>query len=213
MGYRGTEGSRTPSDWHGQRSGRPRSYSARPATGPDDDGANAPGGSGGGSAGDGADDDAGYGTGEWADGDRDDAYGRGATQGHDAAARGPARGFPPVPGQPDPVYRHDDFEAWSDGTSATGGHAASGEWARARRARRRRTVDAPVASGEWGRPRCGRAPGRPGRGWPLGRRAGRPVGAGVATRVSTIRASTGSKASGGTTASAGTPMRPRTAVG
>ncbi len=149
MGYRGTESSRTPSDWHGQRSGRPRSYSARPATGPDDDGANAPGGSGGGSAGHGADDDAGYGTGEWADGDRDDAYGRGATQGHDAAARGPARGFPPVPGQPDPVYPHDDFEAWSDGTSATGGHAASGEWAAPVAPAAGGQWDAPVASGEW----------------------------------------------------------------
>ena len=145
MGYRGTKAPRTPSDWHGQRSGRPRSYSARPATGQADDGANAPGGSGGASPGHGADDDdAGYGTGEWAAGHRDDAYGRDATQGHDAAARGPARGFPPVPGQPDPTYPHDDFEAWSDGTMATGGHAASGEWAE---------PAAPAAEGQWDAPR------------------------------------------------------------
>jgi hypothetical protein len=153
MGYRGTEGSRTPADRHGQRSGRPRSYSARPATGPADDGSDAPGGSGGASPGHGAeDDDAGYGTGEWAAGDRDDSYGRGATQGHDSASRGPARGFPPVPGQPDPVYPHDDFEAWSEGTSATGGHATAGQRYQDQQGHQ---GEVPVAGGEWDSPAAG----------------------------------------------------------
>ena len=149
MGYRGSEGSRTPADWHSQRSGRPRSYSASPATEPTDSGSGAPGGPGAFPDHGADDEEAGYGTGEWAAGREGDAYGGEATQGHGTASRGPARGFPPEPGQPDPVYPHDDFDVWSDGTgphaeyTSHPGHqeqwdpaAASGEW------------ESPVASGE-----------------------------------------------------------------
>jgi len=54
------------------------------------------------------------------------------TQGHGAASRGPARGFPPAPGQPDPVYPHNDRDAWSDSADAP-----QGQW------------DSPAAAGAW----------------------------------------------------------------
>ena len=104
MGHRGTEGSRTPDGWQGQRPGRPRSYSASAALEPSDGDSGAP-------------------------------------------SRGPARGFPPAPGQPDPVYLQDDFDAWNDDT---------------RRRRPGRPAPGPVA--------C------PGRGRALGRRARKPSG-------------------------------------
>ena len=108
------------------------------------------------------------------------AYGGDATQSHDAASRGPARGFPPVPGQPDPVYPHDDFEAWSDSTGAVGGQAgtpqghegqrgqpttgdewdsrdASGEWD----SRPSGEWDSRDASGEWDGPAAGAPPDVP----------------------------------------------------
>ncbi len=103
------------------------------------------------------DDEVGYGTGEWDADHRDGGYRSDATKSHGAASRGPARGFPPVPGQPDPVYPHDAFEAWNGSTGAVGGQAGTpqghegqqgqwgapttgGEW------------DSPAASGEWDSP-------------------------------------------------------------
>ncbi|HYY17448.1 MAG TPA: hypothetical protein VE864_01310, partial [Streptosporangiaceae bacterium] len=52
--------------------------------------------------------------------DDDDGYGSTTYDSHDtgpqdagqAAARGPARGFPPPPGQPNPVYPQGDFDSW-----------------------------------------------------------------------------------------------------
>ena len=41
--------------------------------------------------------------------------------------RGPARGFPPAPGQPDPVYLHDDFDAWSDDSDDSDDTDADGQ--------------------------------------------------------------------------------------
>ncbi len=188
-GYRGTEGTRTPADRHSQRSGRPRSYSARPATEPGDGSSGTPGGPGSSPDHGAGDDDVGYGTGEWDADHRGGAYGDDATQSHVAASRGPARGFPPVPGQPDPVYPHDDFEAWSDSTGAVGGQVgtprghegqwgppttgdewdsrdASGEW------------DSRGASGEWDGPAAGAPPDVPAAGvhWDAA-----PVGHGEST--------------------------------
>ncbi len=175
MGYRGTEGTRTPAGWHSQRSGRPRSYSARPATEPRDGGSGTRGGPGASPDHGAGDDEVGYGTGEWDADQRGGANGGDATRSHGTASRGPARGFPPVPGQPDPVYPHNDFEAWSDSTGAVGGQAgtprgqegqqgqwgapttgdewdfpdASGEW------------DSRDASGEWDGPAVGAPPDVP----------------------------------------------------
>ena len=152
MGYRGTEGSRTPADWRSRRSGRPRSYSARPATEPGDVGSGTPGASPNHGAGD---DEVGYGTGEWDADHGGDAYGGDATQSHDVASRGPARGFPPVPGQPGPVYPHDDFEAWSDSTGAVGGQAGTPQGHEGQQGRWGAPTtgdewdDSPDASGEW----------------------------------------------------------------
>ena len=98
MGYRGTEGSRTPDSWQGQPPGRPRSYSASAALEPSDGDSGGP-------------------------------------------SRGPARGFPPAPGQPDPVYLHDDFDAWSDDSDDTDAGGQDGphqdQW------------HAPAAGGQW----------------------------------------------------------------
>jgi len=97
-----------------------------------------------------------------------------------------------VPGQPDPVYPHNDFEAWSDSTGAVGGQArtpqghegqqgqwgapstgdewdsrdASGEW------------DSGAASGEWDGPAAGAPPDAPAAGvhWDAA-----PVGHGEST--------------------------------
>ena len=56
-------------------------------------------------------------------------------------SRGPARGFPPAPGQPDPVYLHDDFDAWSDDSDDTDAGGQDGphqdQW------------HAPAAGGQW----------------------------------------------------------------
>ena len=155
MGYRGTEGSRTPADWHGQRSGRPRSYSARPATEPGDGGSGTPGGPG-------ASPIMARVTTKW-----DTAPANGTlTTGAALTVATPRRvttrpravlpGFSAGAGQPDPVYPHDDFEAWSDSTGAAaarpvpagprrpqgqwGAPTASDEW------------DSGVASGEWDAP-------------------------------------------------------------
>jgi hypothetical protein len=98
-----------PSDWRGQRTGRPRSHAA-PALEAGDGGSGADG-----------DDDAhgaegGFGSGEWqapwpeAGGGYTDEGLAGLARG--SAARGPARGFPPGPDQPDPVYPGDDFDPW-----------------------------------------------------------------------------------------------------
>ena len=54
--------------------------------------------------------------------DDDDGYGSTPYTGHgpgpqdagQAASRGPARGFPPPPGQPNPVYPQGDFDSWND---------------------------------------------------------------------------------------------------
>jgi len=88
MGHRGTEGSRTPEDWQGQQ------YAPAPW-----------------------DDDNGYGSTTYASHDTgphgtapDDAGPYEADQ----DARGPARGFPPAPGQPNPVYPQGDFDSWND---------------------------------------------------------------------------------------------------
>jgi hypothetical protein len=156
MGYRGTEGSRTPADWHGQRSGRPRSYSARAAIEPPDGGSGARGGTGastGASTGDGAGDDAEYGTGGWAADHREAAYDDGGTHGHGATSRGPARGFPPAPGQPDPVYPPDGYDAWSDSARAPGAHAGAyqghqEQWSPPAG----REWDSPVAGAAWDSP-------------------------------------------------------------
>ena len=117
MGHRGSEGSRTPSDWRSQRPERPRSHAA-PAL--------EAGGGGSGAAGE---DDAaqgGFGSGEWqapwpdAGGGYTDDGLAGLARG--SAARGPARGFPPAPDQPDPVYPGSDFDSWSQAP-------ATGSWA------------------------------------------------------------------------------------
>jgi hypothetical protein len=142
MGYRGTEGTRTPADWPSQRSGRPRSYSARPATEPGDGDSGTPGGPGASPDHGAGDDEVGYGTGEWDADHRGGAYDGDATHSHGAASRGPARGFPPVPGQPDPVYPRDDFEAWGDSTGAVGGQALSSQGHE-------------VQQGQWGEPTTG----------------------------------------------------------
>jgi hypothetical protein len=94
MGHRGTEGSRTPEDWQGQQ------YAAAPW-----------------------DDDNGYGSTTYAshdgashDGANYDSAGYDSDE-HDAGqagARGPARGFPPAPGQPNPVYPQGDFDSWNE---------------------------------------------------------------------------------------------------
>ena len=133
MGYRGTEGTGTPAGWRSQRTGRPRSHSARPATEPGVGGSGTPGGPGASPDHGAGDDEVGYGTGEWDADHRGPAYSDDATQSHNAAPRGPARGFPPVPGQPDPLYLHDDFQAWSDSTGTVGGQAGTpqgheGQW-------------------------------------------------------------------------------------
>jgi hypothetical protein len=159
MGYRGTEGSRTPTSSHSQRSGRPRSYSARPATEPRDDGSGTPGGPGA-SPDHGAGDEVGYGTAGWGADQRGGAYGGGATQSHDATSRGPARGFPPVPGQPDPVYPHDDFEAWSDSTGAVGGQVGTRQGHEGQQGRWGAPItgdewDSPAPGGEWDGPAPG----------------------------------------------------------
>ncbi|MGO9779343.1 MAG: hypothetical protein ACLPQY_06145 [Streptosporangiaceae bacterium] len=117
MGHRVRQGSRTPDGWQSQRSGRPRSYSPAAALEPGAaNGAGAPGGI----AGEDPDDDeAAYG-GEWA----------AAPSVGGPAARGPARGFPPVPGQPDPSYPGHDFDAWNDDPEAGDQPTAatSGQW-------------------------------------------------------------------------------------
>ena len=86
--------------------------------------------------------EAGYGTGEWAAGHGEDEWvARHTTQGHGAASRGPARGFPPAPGQPDPVYPHNDRDAWDDSADAHDGqaYAPQGQW----------DSSAPAAAGAW----------------------------------------------------------------
>ena len=118
MGHRGTEGSRTSDGWQSQRSGRPRSYSSPAALQPGAaNGAGAPGGTAGAGPGD---DEAAYGSGEWA----------AAPWTGGQAARGPARGFPPVPGQPDPSYPGHDFDTWNDHPGGGDQHTAatSGQW-------------------------------------------------------------------------------------
>jgi hypothetical protein len=94
MGHRGTEGSRTPEDWQGQQ------YAAAPW-----------------------DDDNGYGSTTYASHDAglpddgQDNTGPHSTGPHStsqAGSRGPARGFPPAPDQPDPVYPQSDFESWNE---------------------------------------------------------------------------------------------------
>jgi hypothetical protein len=152
MGYRGTEGSRTSADWHGQRSGRPRSYSARAAIEPADGGSGRPGGPGA-APDDGTSDDAGYGTGEWAAGHREAAYGGDVTHGDGPASRGPARGFPPAPGQPDPVYPPDGYDAWSDSTGAPG---APGDQTGAYQGHQEQW-DSPAAGAAWDSPAAGAA--------------------------------------------------------
>jgi hypothetical protein len=108
----------------------------------------------------------GYGTGEWDADHRGGAYGDDPTQNHNAASRGPARGFPPVPGQPEPVYPHNDFEAWSDSTGAVGGQAGTpqgheGQWGQWGAPATGDEWDSRDASGEWdGRDASGEWDGR-----------------------------------------------------
>ena len=117
MGHRGSEGSRTPSDWRSQRPGRPRSHAA-PAL--------EAGGGGSGAAGEDDAADGGFGSGDWqapwpdAGGGYTDDGLAGLARG--SAARGPARGFPPAPDQPDPVYPGNDVDSWSQAP-------ATGSWA------------------------------------------------------------------------------------
>jgi hypothetical protein len=112
------EGSRTPDGWQSQRSGRPRSYS--PAAALEPGAANGAGAASGTAADSPGDDEAAYGGGEW----------EAASWAGGAAARGPARGFPPVPGQPDPSYPGHDFGAWDDDPEAADQPTAatSGQW-------------------------------------------------------------------------------------
>jgi hypothetical protein len=45
--------------------------------------------------------------------------------------RGPARGYPPAPGQPNPVYPQGDFDSWNDAPEGGGGQwqqRAGGDW-------------------------------------------------------------------------------------
>ena len=53
-----------------------------------------------------------------------------------------------MPGQPDPVYPHDDFEAWSDGTGAVGGQAGTPQGHEGHRDQ----WGAPTTGGEWDSP-------------------------------------------------------------
>jgi hypothetical protein len=119
MGHRGSDGSRTPAGWRSQRPGRPHSHAA-PALEAGDEGA--------GAAGDDAADGGGFGSGEWqspwpaaGDGYADDGL-AGLARG--SASRGPARGFPPTPDDPDPVYPGNDFDSWSQPPGP-----ATGSWA------------------------------------------------------------------------------------
>jgi hypothetical protein len=130
MGHRGTEGSRTPEDWQGQQ------YAAAPwdddngygsttyaghDTGPHGTEPDGAGPDGAGLDGAGPDN---------AGPDNADPYGSGQD------SRGPARGFPPAPGQPNPVYPQGDFDSWNDGPAD--GH--QGHW-----------QDAPgQPGGDWG---------------------------------------------------------------
>jgi hypothetical protein len=79
----------------------------------------------------------------------------------DVPSRGPARGFPPAPGQPDPVYPHDDFDTWNDDMDAGGQagphedqwHAATagGHWDAAPVSEREPIGTYPgTATGDWG---------------------------------------------------------------
>ncbi|HEY4464637.1 MAG TPA: hypothetical protein VGN41_18365 [Streptosporangiaceae bacterium] len=160
MGHRGSEGSRMPSDWRGQRTGRSRSHAA-PALEAGDGGS--------GPAGD--DDthgaDGGFGSGEWQAPGPD--AGRGYTDdglaglARGSAARGPARGFPPAPDQPDPVYPGDDFDPWSQ-PADTGSWAAQDDAAQ----RGHPPWDPAAAEGEqWdGEGHWGEEPGGPEHGSP-----------------------------------------------
>jgi hypothetical protein len=59
--------------------------------------------------------------------DDDNAYGSTTYAEHDAdqaGARGPAQGFPPAPGQANPVYPQGDFDSWNE---APAGDAPQGE--------------------------------------------------------------------------------------
>jgi hypothetical protein len=64
------------------------------------------------------DEDTGYGSTTYANDDTD-PHGTGAQ-----GPRGPARGFPPAPGQPGPVYPQGDFDSWNQ--APEGGH--QGQW-------------------------------------------------------------------------------------
>ncbi|MBV9795707.1 MAG: hypothetical protein JO016_17405 [Actinobacteria bacterium] len=119
MGHRGTEGSRTPEDWQGQQ------YAAAPW-----------------------DDDNGYSSTTYASHD-DGRYQTGPhgyqTGEHDAyqagehdpgqGGRGPAQGYPPAPGQPNPVYPQGDFDSWNEAPA----DGNQGHW-----------QDAPGQGGDWG---------------------------------------------------------------
>jgi hypothetical protein len=107
MGHRGTEGSRTPEDWQGQQ------YAAAPW-----------------------DDDNGYSSTTYAShetGPHDVSQGDPGQDG----ARGPARGYPPAPGQPNPVYPQGDFDSWNeapaDGYQQHWQEAPGGDWGEAGR--------------------------------------------------------------------------------
>jgi hypothetical protein len=49
----------------------------------------------------------------------DDDYGS-TTYANQAGERGPAQGYPPAPGQPNPVYPQGDFDSWNDAPAAEG---------------------------------------------------------------------------------------------
>ena len=147
-----------PADWQSQPPGRPRSHSTRAALDPEDGGSRAPGGDAvsdddpGYGTGEWAtqwhDTSPGYGDDQWQGtgaGDRgNDWYGSVSGSGEaagggladlarGAASGGPARGFPPSPGQPDPAYPPDDFDAWSEAADplaapATGAPDQAAPW-------------------------------------------------------------------------------------
>jgi hypothetical protein len=150
MGHRGSEGSRTPADWRSQRPEPPRSHAA-PALETGDGGSGATGE-------DDAGDGGGFRSGEWqaawpaaGEGYTDDGL-AGLAQG--SAALGPARGFPPAPDQPDPVYPTSDFDSWSQVPGPT-----TGSWA---------TQD---DAAQRGHPPWDEAPGEAGH-WDTGQEAG-----------------------------------------